>query len=58
MTFRTCETINAQDTICLFHYSISHDWQLQSESTRGNITKHILSDIIQIITKMLQNNML
>ena len=47
MTFRTCETINAQDTICLFHYSISHDWQLQSESTRGNITKHILSDIIR-----------
>ena len=46
MTFRTCETINAQDTICLFHYFISHDWQLQSESTRGNLTKHILSDIM------------
>ena len=58
MTFRTCETINAQDTMCLFHYSISHDWQLQCESTRGNLTKHILSDIIFVIIKKLQNNML
>ena len=36
MTLMTNKNANAQDTICLFHYFILHDWQLQNESTRGN----------------------
>ena len=57
MTLRTGENINAQDTICLFHYYILHDWQLQNESTRGNQQSiHYL--IVYIIIKKFQNNML